>query len=484
MTEPTMPIALPSGDLRVRFAGESLPAEVIHSLTERGIHFTLDADQRHDHGRDWWPLTIGWAAHGEVPALPGVVVQPVTTEEVAAVLRIANEHRVPVTPQGGRSGVVGGAIPATGGIALDLTKMNSIVTIDEESMTVTVESGCFGPDLENYLQERGLTVGHFPQSFDLATVGGWLACRGAGQLSNRYGKIEDIVRGLTVVLADGTIVTTGNRGPRAAVGPDLTQVFVGSEGTLGIITSATLTLRRHADYREIAAYSFASVHDGLEACRRIIQRDARPAVLRLYDVPESQRNFHLDRCALVVLDEGEVEYVATTMKIVSEECVGAQREDDSVVHHWLEHRNNVSALTPLWSRDIVVDTIEIAGPWSTLMPIYEAVTAAILAVPSSVTATMHQSHAYQDGACLYFTFAGRPESDLEGYYRSVWDAASAAVLEHGGALSHHHGVGRNRARFVPDALGSGFDVLARIKDSLDPHHILNPGVLGLGGVAW
>ena len=484
MTEPTMPIELPEGELRVRFEGAPLPADVLQALHDSAIPVTVDTSERHDHGRDWWPLTIGWAAHGEVPALPGVVMFPRSTHDVATVLRIAHNAHIPVTPQGGRSGVVGGAIPTTGGIALDLTRLNSVISLDEESMTVTVESGCFGPDLENYLNQRGFTAGHFPQSFELATVGGWLACRGAGQLSNRYGKIEDIVRGLTVVLANGTIIETGNRGPRSAVGPDLTQIFVGSEGTLGVITNATLTIRRLASHRAVAAYSFVTVREGLDACRRIIQRDARPAVLRLYDVPESQRNFKIDRCALVVLDEGEVDFVTTAMKIVEEECASGQREDDAIVHHWLEHRNNVSALTPLWSRDIVVDTIEVAGPWSTLMPIYEAVTAAILAIPSTVTATMHQSHAYQDGACLYFTFAGRPESDLEGYYRSVWDAASHAVIQNGGALSHHHGVGRNRARFVPEALGSGFEVLRHVKESLDPHHILNPGVLGLGGAAW
>ena len=195
MTEPTMPIELPEGELRVRFEGAPLPADVLQALHDSAIPVTVDTSERHDHGRDWWPLTIGWAAHGEVPALPGVVMFPRSTHDVATVLRIAHNAHIPVTPQGGRSGVVGGAIPTTGGIALDLTRLNSVISLDEESMTVTVESGCFGPDLENYLNQRGFTAGHFPQSFELATVGGWLACRGAGQLSNRYGKIEDIVRG-------------------------------------------------------------------------------------------------------------------------------------------------------------------------------------------------------------------------------------------------------------------------------------------------
>jgi len=484
VTTPTMPNQLPDGELSVRFDGPVLDIAVLDALASAGVPFSADERLRLEHGRDWWPLTIGWISKGIVPALAGAVVRPRTVEEVSETLRIAHHHGVPVTPQGGRSGVVGGAIPMTGGLALDLTAMDSILAIDSESLTVHVEAGVFGPDLEATLGAAGLTVGHFPQSFDLATVGGWLACRGAGQLSNRYGKIEDIVRGLTVVLADGTIVTTGGRGPRQAVGPDLNQLFVGAEGTLGVIVEATLALHHKAPFEARAAYSFDTVAEGLDACRRIIQRGARPAVLRLYDVPESKRNFELERNALIILDEGDELLVRANMEIVAQECASASREDDGHVEHWLGHRNNVSALTPLWERDIVVDTIEIAGPWANLETIYEKVTAALLSVESTVTATMHQSHAYQDGACLYFTFAGRPSGDLQTYYRAAWDAASAAVLSNGGALSHHHGVGRNRARFMPAALGSGFGLLETLKQSLDPKHILNPGVLGLGGDAW
>ena len=484
MTTPTMPNELPDGDLTVRFDGATLDIAVLDALAAAGVPFSADERIRYEHGRDWWPLTIGWISKGVVPALAGAVVQPRTVAHVSEALRIANHYGVPVTPQGGRSGVVGGAVPVTGGLAIDLTNMNQVLDIDNESLTVRVEAGMFGPDLERTLNASGLTVGHFPQSFDLATVGGWLACRGAGQLSNRYGKIEDIVRGLTVVLADGRVIQTGGRGPRQAVGPDLTQMFVGSEGTLGIIVDATLALHHVAAFQARAAYSFDTVAAGLDACRRIIQRGARPAVLRLYDVPESKRNFELERNALIVLDEGDELLVRANMAIVAEECASAIREDDSHVEHWLGHRNNVSALTPLWERDIVVDTIEIAGPWSTLVTIYEKVTAALLAVEATVTATMHHSHAYQDGACLYFTFAGRPTSDLESYYRAAWNAASAAVLDNGGALSHHHGVGRNRARFMRDALGSGFHVLELLKHTLDPKNILNPGVLGLGGEPW
>jgi alkyldihydroxyacetonephosphate synthase len=483
MTRPTMPNAYPDG----RFEGP-VPAPldklVLDELDAMGVAFDVSDAGRADHGRDWWPLTIRDVANATVPHWPSVVVRPTSTEQVSGVLELASRHLIALTAQGGRSGVVGGAVAPDGGIALDLTGLDRILGVDTMSGTVTTEAGVFGPDLERHVQGLGWTVGHFPQSFDLATVGGWIACRGAGQYSNRYGKIEDIVRALTVVLANGEIIRIGGRGPRQAVGPDLLQLFTGSEGTLGVITEATLVMHPRAVFEQRAAYLFASFTDGLTACRRILQRDARPAVLRLYDEVESQRNFELDGCALIVLDEGDPLLVKASMSIVAEECAAANVLDDSPVATWLAHRNNVDALAPLWTNGFVVDTIEVAGPWSTLAPMHERVSAALGAVPEMMVASVHQSHAYLDGACLYFTFAGRPTGDATAFYRAAWDAATDAVLSSGGALSHHHGVGRNRARYVARALDTAFPVLDAIKSLLDPHDILNPGALGLGGATW
>jgi alkyldihydroxyacetonephosphate synthase len=233
-----------------------------------------------------------------------------------------------------------------------------------------------------------------------------------------------------------------------------------------------------------AAYGFESFAEGLEACRRILQRDARPAVLRLYDEAESRRNFAVEQCVLIVLDEGDQSLVDATMDIVANECAGATPLEVGLVERWLAHRNDVGALAPLWERGIVVDTIEVAGPWTTLAPMHQRVTSALLALPDMMVASVHQSHAYLDGACLYFTFAGRPASRATEFYRAAWDAATDAVLDCGGALSHHHGVGRNRARFVARALGSAYPVLAALKRQFDPLGIMNPGALGLGGQPW
>lgn len=478
-----MPNDYPSGSTESG-APDALDHAILSALRERGIDVSTVALDRAEHGRDWWPLSIPMVESGCVPHWPGAVVRANSIDEISAVLRIASEHRIAVTAQGGRSGVEGGAVAPDGAIALDLTAMDAIGPLDEVSGTVRVEAGVFGPDLERFVNAHGWTVGHFPQSFELATVGGWLACRGAGQFSNRYGKIEDIVRGLTVVLASGDIAELGGRGPRQAVGPDLVQLFVGSEGSLGVIASATLALHRRPDAELRAAYSFASFGKGLEACRRIVQRGAHPAVLRLYDATESRRSFDATGCVLIVLEEGDGALVEAVMAIVTDECRTGENIGPAHVERWLEHRNDVSALAPLWNQGLVVDTIEVGGPWSVLDVMNDHVHEVLGALPEIIVVSTHQSHAYSDGACLYFTFAAKAEGDSTSLYRRIWDMATAAVLEDGGSLSHHHGVGRNRARFVPAALGSGFPVLESLKSTLDPRNILNPGVLGLGGPAW
>ena len=470
-----MPNAYP-GDLD---APTPLSSALVSELALAGLEVNTSTIARANHARDWWPRLIAEVAAGRVESWPSAVVSVTSTAEVQSVLRIATAHHLAVTPQGARSSVVGGATPVTGGLALDLTGMNQILDLDEVSGTVRVEVGVVGPDLEKFLGEHGFTVGHFPQSFDLATVGGWIASRGAGQMSNRYGTIDDLVRALTVVLPSGRIVRLGGHGPREAVGPELARLFVGSEGTLGVITEATLLVRRRAEYRRRRAYSFSTFEGGLEACRRILQRGARPAVLRLYDESESTRHFDLDDCALIVLDEGDPHLVDATMLVVDEECASSKSRESSLVDRWLERRNDVSALAALWERGIVVDTIEVAGPWSILPALHQRLTGALSALEGMYVVSVHQSHAYDDGACLYVTFAGQ-SNDLDSFYRRAWDVAMGEVIALSGAISHHHGIGRNRARFVRSALQDSYGLLVDIKDLLDPDGLMNPGVLGLG----
>ncbi|HEX5614488.1 MAG TPA: FAD-binding oxidoreductase [Acidimicrobiia bacterium] len=491
--EPTPPIALAGPPAavtgRLRAPSVTLDDGFLERLRGACAQVHTDDATRAESSRDWWPLAMVWALDNQVGTRAGAVARVSTVDEVRAVVALCNEAHVPVTTAAGRSGVCGASVPVFGGVVLDVTGLAGIVDIDTTSMVVDVRAGTFGDVFEGELRVRDVTCGHWPQSMALSTVGGWLACRGAGQLSTRYGKIEDMVVGLDVVLADGRLVHTGGA-PRAAVGPDLTQLFVGSEGTLGVITGARLRLHPAPHATESAAYAFESFEAGLAACRRILQRGGRPAVLRLYDAIEADRSYQTgDRHLLLVFDEGDREIVGATLRIVEDECRDAEAMDAGLVQRWMEHRNDVAALEALISRGYVVDTMEVAAPWARLPAIYQSTCAAIRDVEHTMVASAHQSHSYSDGACLYFTFAGQPPADArDAFYRDAWDAGQRAVLAAGGALSHHHGVGLNRARFVREALGGAFDVLAALKQTLDPNGVLNPGKLGLsapfGEVAW
>jgi alkyldihydroxyacetonephosphate synthase len=492
---PTAPIALAGDPTAVTVRGGSRPVElpdaVVDRLRDACAVVTTDPGERAEASRDWWPLAMTWALENQVGGLAGVVVAPTDGGEVADVLAVCHEAGVPVTAAAGRSGVCGGSVPAFGGVVLDLCGLAGIRSVDAESLVLDVLPGTFGDHLERELRvDHGLTLGHWPQSIGLSTVGGWLACRSAGQLSNRYGKIEDMVIGLDVVLADGRSITTGGT-PRAAIGPDLNQVFVGSEGTLGIIVGSRLRLHRAPVTDRRLAAGFESFASGLDACRRILHRGARPAVLRLYDAVESDRNFSTgeDEHLLLVLDEGDPALVEATMSVVAEECATAERRDVALVDQWMSHRNEVAALESLITNGLVVDTLEVSAPWAALAALYDRTLEAIAAVDDTLAVSAHQSHAYEDGACLYFTFAGRPDpAAKDAYYTAAWDAGTRTVLEAGGSLSHHHGVGMNRDRFVAEALGSGFEVLTALKQALDPAGILNPGKLGLpsrfGSARW
>ncbi len=489
------PSALDVGpdDVSERFETQrvAVPDALVAALESDGVPVAVDAATRSELARDWWPLSIGWVARGAVPALPAVVARPSAASQVADVLRRCNEAKVPVTPTAGGSGVCGGSIPVFGGVSLDLTALVGVRNLDESSLLADVGAGTFGPDLEAALGSSGAgyTFGHWPQSMDISTVGGWVACRGAGQYSTRYGKIEDLVQGLEVVLADGTVLRTEGAAPRVATGPNLTQLFLGSEGTLGVVTEARLRISAKPTAEARRAFSFGSFAQGLDASRRMLRRGATPAVVRLYDQTESRRNFDQHCCVMILFDEADPVVLEATMAICDEVCAGTDRLDDELVARWLRERNDTSALGPLWKADIVVDTIEIAGRWSVLAQLAEDVVGALRGIDGTLAASVHESHAYRDGACLYFTFAGRRSNDQgaaddeaswqESYYRRAWDAATACVIGHGAAISHHHGIGLNRGRFLADALGPAFGVLQSVKRALDPAGILNPGKLGL-----
>jgi len=442
------------------------------------------------HAHDWWTLALLRQRTGDTFTLPAAVVRPASTEDVSVVLRWAQETRTPVVPFGGGSGVSGGAQAIEGSIALDVTRMDQIISVDHDALTVTAQAGIGGRTLEDDLEGRGLTLGHFPQSIDISTLGGWVAARSAGQKSARYGRLEDMVLGLEVVLPGGTVVRT-RPAPASAAGPDLARLFIGSEGTLGVVTEATLAVRPAPRVVTHGAYAFAAFEEGLLAVRRVVQEELHPAVMRLYDETDVGIAFRdaaerPDGSLLVLRFEGDAIADAEERAIRDiVEAAGGKDLGPGLAERWWEHRNDAVGtfrqimLDGLLGPAAAVDTMEVAGLWPST-DLYEGVRAALGSHADVVGC--HSSHPYPQGTCLYFTFVfigAKDDAAVEARYRAAWADAISATLAAGGTITHHHGVGLLKAPWLPAELGAGFEVLRAVKRALDPAGIMNPGKLGL-----
>ena len=443
-----------------------------------------DDDSLTQHSRDTWCLSQLRALRGTLTARPACVVHPATTADVAAVLAYANVERVAVVPFGAGSGVCGGVLPNDGAIVIDLRRMNRIVEINGPALTVHVQAGMMGNAFEAALNEAGYSMGHFPQSIDVSTVGGWVATRAAGQYSTRYGCIEDMVLALEVVLPDGRILRTP-LGPRTATGPDIRQLFLGSEGTLGVVTEITARIFPRPESSISQAFSFASMTAGLEAIRLFMRAGWKPPVVRLYDAVETARLFTTasrgDNALLLLLSEGPATLTAAEMAACTAICTanGGEAVGDEPVRRWLSERNQVPAFETFLQRGLVLDTIEVATTWQHINDLYREVIAALQQVPGTIVASGHSSHSYPQGTNIYFTFVARPDdpAKAETTYLGCWEAAMEATIRSHGTISHHHGIGRLRTRWMPRELGVGVDLLRGIKRVIDPNGIMNPGVL-------
>jgi alkyldihydroxyacetonephosphate synthase len=447
-----------------------------------------EAGDLRGHAHDYWALEA-IRDRGPQPAPPPLcVVYPESTAEVARVLALAHERRVAVVPYGLGSGVCGGVRPGGDAIVLDTRRMASLRDVNRDALTAVAEAGLNGAECERLLSERGFTLGHFPQSIALSTVGGWVSTRASGQLSTRYGNIEDLVLALEVVLPGGRVVQTFPA-PRAATGPDLRQLFLGAEGTLGVVTQVTLKISPKPDWQRGFAATLASWSDGLSISQKILQAGWRPAVLRLYDEVEAQRNFgtwvQQPAPLLLVMSEGtsamtpaleaELEAARTACRARGGEILG-----EEPLRHWLGHRNQVPSWDSLLAGGLVVDTIEVAATWDRVRALHAVVTERIRAVPGIIAASGHTSHGYTTGVNIYFTFVGTATAadEQERIYRQAWAAAMEASIASGATIAHHHGIGRVRRDYLARELGEeGVAVLRAVKAALDPHGIMNPGVL-------
>ncbi len=486
-----------------------------------GVPSSSDEVDRTAYARDLWPRHHVEVRGGNVGRhKPDGIVWPRTVEEVVEVVaRCAAEGR-PVVPFGAGSGVCGGILPDARTVILDLKRMTTVRRLDPEVPSVEVEAGALGIRFEEDLQARGLTLGHFPSSILCSTVGGWVAARSAGQCSGLYGKIEDMVVSLECVVGRGEVV----RLKRRVDGPDLTPLVVGSEGILGVVTSAELRLHPKATTMTFAAYAFPTVEAGWEAMRDLFQAGLRPAVCRLYDAFDSfmarrgsvkrggarrsassamrgardvaQRlvlrapsvmNWVVDAVGerafggamLVLVLEGSADDQAADLPKLRGIAARHRGKDlgEGPARKWHAHRYSVSyRQAPVFMSGAFSDTMEVAAPWSRLAELYDGVRKAM---GRHVFVMAHLSHAYPDGCSIYFTFAGSAATEEETLrvYDRTWTAALQAAVEAGGTVSHHHGVGRSKAPRLGAELGLGVEIVRALGRVFDPAGIFNPGNL-------
>ena len=443
-----------------------------------------------ERATDCWPLALLRRVRGEEPPAPAAVVFPASTEDVAEVLAWAGETRTAVIPRGAGSGVCGGAQAEAGAVVLDLSRMDRITGVDAVSQVVRVQAGVRGDRLEEFLAGHELTVGHYPQSIAISTVGGWIAASSAGQASTGFGAIEDMLLGFTAVLPGGEILTS-RAVPRSAVGPNLRRLLIGSEGTLAVVTEATLACRARPAGLDWLAFTFPDVPALLDGLRDLTRAETGAVVIRGYDETDAMLSFgslgHPGGCVAILAFPTDLWGRAERRRLAAQtvQRAGATGLDSAYGAHWWAHRNDAVGLfhqimgpERAFGPGVVVDTMEIAGLWSVVPELYTGVRTALAAHAEAVGC--HISHLYRSGASLYFTFLvrGADDGDAEARYLAAWEQAVRSCGLMGGTFTHHHGVGRHKARFVGGEIGeSGLGVLRRIKDALDPDQILNPRAL-------
>jgi len=442
---------------------------------------------RHAYARDAWPIAAKWPETEVAAHTPTAVVRPRSLAELRTALLDARAAGQKVLAWGAGSGVCGAAIPNTtdhAAMAIDMRAFDQIGELDQEGMTVTVGAGVMGGALEDWLNDQGYTCGHYPQSLPISTVGGWLATRGIGTFSNHYGGIENLLYSVEVMLADGTTLTLG-RAPRSAAGPRLAELFIGTEGTLGIITQVTLKIFPLPEKLAFAVYRCPDLDAGLASVRQMFARHCAPALARLYDEAESA---HLDPdsqttapgCLLILGHAGHAQVVDAQARANDAIAIaaGAQALGPAIGQAWYRNRYRAAWLDANQQPQVIADSIEVSAQWPAILPLYHEVTHAIAPLVTSQMA--HMSHFYSTGTMIYFIFSIEDADPvrLRARYEQVWTQVTQTALRHGGTSTHHHGVGLARRAVFKQELGDTATTLLRgIKSLVDPDNLLNPGKL-------
>ncbi len=509
--DPARATALPDtarGLVDLVFGTRETPAAAAVTLPETGLatehvaalgdlvgadHVLVDAQTRRQRTRGKSTPDLLRARAGDVDDAPDVVVRPTTHEEVAAVLTYAVEHHLAVVPFGGGTAVTGGLVARREGfggvVSLDLVRMKRLLAVDEVSMTATLEPGLRGPEAEALLAAHGLTLGHHPQSFEFASIGGFAATRSSGQSSAGFGRFDSMVVGLRAATPVGEL--RWGVAPATAAGPDLRQVLLGSEGAFGVITEVTVRVRRAAAQTSYEGWRWPSFAEGAQAMRTLAQAQLLPTVIRLSDEAETAINLAdpsaiggegASGCLMVVGHEGTAEQVAARGAAVAAVLTGLGGTPLGAEpgESWVHGRYNAPYLRDsLLDVGVLVETLETATFWSQIPTLYDGVRTTLSeGLGEGSIVLCHISHVYETGCSLYFTVAAKGSEDPLPQWLAVKDAVGDAIVAHGGTITHHHAIGTDHKPWLAAEVGEvGVAVLRGLKASFDPTGILNPGVL-------
>ena len=515
----TPPVSFEDISLRPPRLDDPMLSSLRRLLGDKAVRTDKRPRVEHAYGKSYRDLVRVRAGH--VPNPPDAVVYPADQGQVVSLLAWAADRDVAVIPFGGGSSVLGGVEPLPGErpvVTLDLARLDRVLSVDPLSRTARIQAGATGPEVEAQLNAQGLTLGHFPQSFEFSALGGWIATRAAGQNSIGYGKIETLTQAVRVVTPVGIVETKDT--PATAAGPSLLHMLIGSEGTYGVITEATMRVHPLPAVQDYRGILFHSLEDGVAAFRDLMQStDLRPAIIRLSDVPEtaaqavmshehhglrrladhlierylSAQEYDLEEGSTLMLlgFDGDAKWTARQWRLALAVCGdhGGLSLGRAVGRSWVRERYAQPYLRDtLLGHGVMVDTLETATTWSNLMPLYQAM---VSAMRGAITATgggpgyvmTHVSHAYEHGASLYSTFLGRQVPDLDplarqAQWQAIKRATTDAILAAGGTLTHHHGIGRDHAPWLEEEVGQvGMGALRVLKSTFDPTGILNPGIL-------
>jgi alkyldihydroxyacetonephosphate synthase len=457
-------------------------------------HVITEEADRVGYGVDYYWVPRMLLDRGKLPPLPDVVVQPGSVEEISAVLKLANLYHIPVVPRGGGSGSQGGILPMYGGIMLDLKRLNKILEVDEISGTVRAQAGINGYDLEMALNEKGWTLPHYPSSIHSATLGGYLSCRGSGMVSTKYGKAEDMVLSVQVVLPTGEVIRTLPV-PNHAAGPGILQLFVGAEGSFGVITEATMRIEKLPEVRSFRSFLFPDLHSGIETGRRIMLERLQPLVIRLYDERSTIKTVKrvlgadIDHGSYMVIGfDGWKDIVAAQENHAYTICkeLGAEDLGEELGQQWWEHRYDFYFPPKVLDFPWMFGTLDTVATYDKVENLYWAKRDVLEEQYKAYDLYYfaHLSHWYPWGVMYYDRFViENPPEDPDvalALHDEVWDLAVKVNLEYGGVINEHHGVGLKLARHVRTQYGPAFQVLEGLKNTLDPSNLLNPGKMGFG----